>query len=69
LPGLRAALYDGAALVLFIVDTRALTLAERHMATATTMGLDLRRSAFVAALSSASRLGSQTGLHAVIFDP
>jgi len=62
-------LYDGAALVLFIVDTRALTLAERHMATPTTMGLGLRRSALLAALDSAGRLGSPTGLHAVIFDP
>jgi hypothetical protein len=69
LPGLRGVLYDGSALILFIVDTRSLTLTERAMATPTTMGLDIRRAAFLAKLDSAGRLEPHQGLHAVIFDP
>lgn len=69
LSGLRAVLYDGPALVLFIVDTRALTLAERGMRLPTSMGLDIGRPAFLAALDQAGRLAAGTGLRAVIFDP
>jgi hypothetical protein len=39
------------------------------MAIPTTMGLDIRRSAFLAGLDRAGRLEPHQGLHAVIFDP
>jgi hypothetical protein len=55
LPGLRAlALLDRFPLA-FIVDTRGLTLAERRMRQATTMGLDITRAEFIAALGEAAR--------------
>ena len=68
LPGLRAVLYSGGALMSFIVDTRGLTLAERGMRSPTSMGLDIGRGAFLAALGRASALVPASGLRAVIFD-
>ena len=52
IPGLRAALFDGRQLVAFIVDTRGLTLADRHMTRATAMGLEINRSQFLRAMNS-----------------
>jgi hypothetical protein len=69
LPGLRAVLYDGEALVLFIVDTRSLSLADRGMRIPTSMGLDISRKEFLTALNQASRFGARPGLWSVVFDP
>lgn len=68
-PGLRAVLYAARTPILFIVDTRRLTLAERGMRAATTMGLDLSRAEFVAGLERAAAAAPAAGLGAVIFDP
>jgi hypothetical protein len=54
LPGLRAAVFDGPALVAFIVDTRGMSLASRHMTRATAMGLDVTRAEFLAAIGKAA---------------
>jgi hypothetical protein len=56
-------------LILFLVDTRTLTLEARGMKNPTTMGLDIGRPEFLAALGRASSLANGTGLRAVIFDP
>lgn len=61
LPGLRAvALLDRFPLA-FIVDTRGLTLAERQMQQATTMGLDITRAQFIGALREAARAAPAVG--------
>ena len=54
LPGLRAAIFDGSALVAFIVDTRGIPLAARHMTRTTSMGLEVDRTEFLRALQSAA---------------
>jgi hypothetical protein len=54
LPGLRAVAFFDRFPLAFIVDTRGLTLAERHMQQATTMGLDVKRAEFLAALERAA---------------
>lgn len=67
LPGLRAvAVVDGFPIG-FIVDTRALSLAERHMSQATTMGLDVTRAEFQAALARAARAAPVTGGAVIIY--
>lgn len=53
-PGLRAAVFDGPALVAFIVDTRGMSIASRHMTRATAMGLDITRAQFLAAIGTAA---------------
>jgi hypothetical protein len=55
LPGLRAVAYLDRFPLAFIVDTRGMTLAERRMQQATTMGLDVTRAQFIAALSAAAQ--------------
>jgi hypothetical protein len=55
LPGLRAVAYLDRFPLAFIVDTRGMSLAERHMQPATTMGLDITRAQFIAALLDAAR--------------
>lgn len=67
LPGLRAALFEGDALVLFIVDTRNMSLADRGMGRATAMGLDVTRAEFLEALAQVETDAPGTGLRAVIF--
>lgn len=69
LPGLRAVLFHDRRLVLFIVDTRSLTLAERGMTVPTTMGLDLTRAQFLEAVGRAAGLAPAAGLGAVVFEP
>jgi len=69
LPGLRAVLYAAREPLLFIVDTRGLTLSQRGMTTPTTMGLDLTRAQLLEALRRGAALAPPTGLGAVIFDP
>ena len=49
--GLRAALFDGRQLVAFIVDTRGMTLADRHMTRATAMGLEISRAQLLRAMN------------------
>lgn len=54
LPGLRAVAYLDRFPLAFIVDTRGHSLAERHMARATAMGLDITRAELLSALARAS---------------
>jgi hypothetical protein len=61
LAGLRAVAYLDRFPVAFIVDTRGLTLAERHMQQATTMGLDITRAQFTDALGVAARMVPASG--------
>jgi len=68
-PGLRAVLYAARTPILFIVDTRHLTLAERGLRVATTMGLDLSGTEFLAGLERGAASAPAAGLGAVIFDP
>lgn len=53
LPGLRAAVFHRGAPVVFIVDTRGVSLEARGMSRPTAMGLDLSRAEFLAALEGA----------------
>ena len=50
IPGLKAVVFYEGPAICFIVDTRGLTLEERGMGRATTMGLDLTRAQFLAGL-------------------
>jgi hypothetical protein len=67
LPGLRAVAFLDQTPVAFIVDTRGLTLAERGMHQATTMGLDITRPQFLAALTAASQQVSATGPAVLVY--
>ncbi len=69
LPGLRAVLYDARHPILFLVDTRRLTLAERGMSGSTAMGLDIARADLLRALEQASTGAPLQGLGAVLYDP
>ena len=68
LPGLRAVAYVDRVPVSFIVDTRGLTLEQRHMRQATTMGLDINRAAFLDALQKASQFVTRAGAVILAFD-
>ena len=68
LAGLRAVLYGNRHPILFIVDTRGLTLAARGMQSPTAMGLDLTRAKLLEALTLGARVVPEAGLGAVIFD-
>lgn len=67
IPGLRAAVYDGAELVAFIVDTRALSLEERGMTRPTSMGLDVTRTEFLERVETAS-MALPRGFSVVLWD-
>ena len=68
LPGLRAlATVDGFP-VSFIVDTRGLSLTDRHMGQATTMGLDMTRAEFVAGLARAAAAAPQRGVAIIVYE-
>jgi hypothetical protein len=69
LPGLRAVLYEGQHAILFLVDTRGLTLAERGMRGATAMGLDITRADLLRALVQAGTHAPSQGLGVVVYDP
>lgn len=69
LPGLRAVLYQDGEPILFIVDTRGLSLEARGMRLPTTMGLDLNRSEFLDTLERGASLEPANGLVAIVFDP
>ena len=68
LPGLRVVAMVDRAPIGFIVDTRGLSLAARHMQQATTMGLDVTRAEFLAALQQASRAVPDTGAAIVVYE-
>lgn len=67
LPGLRAVAFVDRFPVSFIVDTRGLSLAARHMPQATTMGLDVTRAEFLNALSAAGALVPAHGAAILVF--
>lgn len=67
IPGLRALAIVDRFPIGFIVDTRGLSLAERHMGQATTMGLDLTRADFLAGLTRAAALAPETGAAVIIY--
>ncbi|HLE55526.1 MAG TPA: HXXEE domain-containing protein [Rhodothermia bacterium] len=69
LPGLRTLLFDGHELVAFIVDTRGLSLADRGMTRATSMGLDVTRAELLARLQRAAPAEGALGISVVLFDP
>ena len=69
LPGLRVVLYQDGKPILFIVDTRGLSLEVRGMRLPTTMGLDLNRREFLEALEHGASLEPPNGLVAILFDP
>jgi hypothetical protein len=67
LKGLKAALFEQGELVCYIVDTRALTLAERGMKRASSMGLDITRAEFLSGMEKTKAfLGGKTSA-AVVF--
>ena len=67
LVGLRGLLVvDGKPLV-FIVDTRALTLRQRGMDRPTSMGLDLTRAQLLELLSASVPEGSAAGCRAIVY--
>lgn len=68
LPGLRAvAFLDGFPLA-FIVDTRGMSLAARHMERSTSSGLDISRAQLQRALEAAAAAGPATGAWMLIYD-
>jgi hypothetical protein len=67
LPGLRALAVVDRFPISFIVDTRGLSLADRHMRQATTMGLDLSRAEFLTALTRAAQAAPATGAAVIIY--
>jgi hypothetical protein len=67
LPGLRVlAIRDGRPLA-FIVDTRGLTLRQRQMQRATSMGLDLTRAEFLARLGDSVPAGRGAGCQILVY--
>lgn len=68
LPGLRAVAYLDRFPVAFIVDTRGMTLAQRRMQQPTTMGLDVTRAEFIAALRDAARSVPATGPAILVYE-
>jgi hypothetical protein len=53
--------------VSFIVDTRGLSLADRHMRQPTTMGLDLSRAEFLDALTRAAQSAPPSGAAVIVY--
>jgi hypothetical protein len=67
IPGLRALdILDGTTIG-FLVDTRGLSLAERQMEHATTMGLDLTRAQFLDGLARAAAFAPREGSVILVF--
>jgi hypothetical protein len=67
LPGLRAVAVVDRFPISFIVDTRGLSLADRHMAQPTTMGLDVSRAQFLSALTRAAQAAPATGAAVIVY--
>ncbi|MEW6131290.1 MAG: hypothetical protein AB1757_29950 [Acidobacteriota bacterium] len=68
IPGLRAVVYRDRFAICFIVDTRHLTLRQRNMGRATSMGLDMSRSRFLEGLARANAHIPEKGTWILIFD-
>jgi hypothetical protein len=68
LPGLRAVAYWNGFPLAFIIDTRGMTLAERHMDRGTSSGLDVTRAQVQEALSSAGKGGPAKGAWMVVYE-
>lgn len=67
IPGLRAvAFLDGFPLA-FIIDTRGLSLAARHMQRATTSGLDITRQQLLMGLAAAAEAGPASGPWVLVY--
>ena len=66
-PGLRVVAFVDRFPVAFIVDTRGMTLAARHMTRATTMGLDMTRAEFLSGLGAAAPLAPERGAAVVVY--
>lgn len=67
LPGLRAVAYLNRFPLAFIVDTRSLTLQERHMARTTAMGLDISRADLLTALARAAEAVPPRGAAILVY--
>jgi hypothetical protein len=67
LPGLRVVAFFDRFPTAFIVDTRGLTLAARHMQQPTTMGLDVSRAEFLAAMDRAAKAVPNAGPAILVF--
>ena len=68
LPGLRAVAYlDGFPLA-FIVDTRGMSLAARHMDRPTSSGVDVTRAQLQAALAVGAQQGPSTGAWLLVYE-
>jgi len=68
LPGLRAVAYMGRFPIAFIIDTRGMSLSERHMSRATSSGLDVTRAQVIEAMRMSAQLGPQEGAWILIYD-
>jgi hypothetical protein len=69
LPGLRAVGFYRRQCVVFVVDTRGLSLAERGMERPTTMGLDVSRAVFLEAVRKAAvGLSASADATIVVYD-
>jgi hypothetical protein len=67
LPGLRALVVMAGKPLVFIVDTRGLTLEERQMQRATSMGLDFTRAEFLERLAASVPTGSSSGCRVLVY--
>ena len=67
LPGLRALLVKDARPLMFIVDTRGLSLSQRGMQRVTSMGLDMTRAEFLALLEQAAASAPKQGCATIVF--
>jgi hypothetical protein len=67
MPGLRAVAFLDRFPLAFIVDTRGLTLADRQMQQATTMGLDVTRAQFISALAAAASAVPSKGAAILVY--
>jgi hypothetical protein len=68
LPGLRAVAYLDRVPLGFIIDTRGMSLAARHMTRPTSSGLDVTRAQVLAALAGAALACPATGACALVFE-
>ena len=68
LPGLRAVAFWNQFPVAFIIDTRGMSLADRHMTRATSSGLDVTRAQVLEALAAASKVGPQRGAWMLVYE-
>lgn len=67
-PGLRAVAFLDGFPVAFVVDTRGMSLAARHMERSTSSGLDISRAQLQRALEAAARSGPATGAWILVYE-